>query len=183
MRNDYNVYVSFSGGQDSTVLADMTARVCKVYGWKLVLVFCNTGLEHPKIVSFVPKFVEWLKIQYEGLDVELKIIRPRMSFKEVIEQHGYPVIGKDISSCVKYYRKGSQWAINNFKGLDKDGNLHTYKQGMYPQWKFLTDAPFKISDACCSILKEEPFEIYEKETGRLPILGLYFWCATGRLPE
>jgi 3'-phosphoadenosine 5'-phosphosulfate sulfotransferase (PAPS reductase)/FAD synthetase len=166
------VYVGFSGGQDSTVLADMTARICSVMGWKLVLVFCDTGLEHRKIKSFVPQFVKWLKTTYTDLDIEFVKIRPEISFVQVIKEHGYPVIGKDISNCVKYYRKGSQWAINNFEGLDADGNVHTYKQGMYPQWKFLVDAPFPISDACCDILKLNPFLKYEKETGRLPILGL-----------
>lgn len=31
------VYVSFSGGKDSTVLADLAARVCKANGYKLIL--------------------------------------------------------------------------------------------------------------------------------------------------
>ena len=123
-------------------------------------------------MKFVNIFTTWLEAQYPQLDVYLKIIKPKMTFAEVIKEHGYPVIGKDISSCVKYYRKGSQWAINNFEGLNRKGEIDTYKQGMYPQWKFLVDAPFKISDACCGILKEEPFERYEKRTGRKPILGL-----------
>ena len=46
---DGQVYVSFSGGKDSTVLADLCARVCKDYGWTLYLLFVNTGLEYPEI--------------------------------------------------------------------------------------------------------------------------------------
>lgn len=44
-------YVSISGGKDSTVLADLTARVCKSLGYKLILWFSDTGLEHPEIKS------------------------------------------------------------------------------------------------------------------------------------
>lgn len=44
-------YVSFSGGKDSTVLADLTARVCKNLGYKLILWFSDTGLEYPEIKS------------------------------------------------------------------------------------------------------------------------------------
>ena len=44
-----DVYVSFSGGMDSTVLVDL---VRKTVG-DVPLVFVNTGLEYPEIVRFV----------------------------------------------------------------------------------------------------------------------------------
>ena len=46
---DGKCYVSFSGGKDSTVLADQAAKVCKMLGYKLVLWFSDTGLEYPEI--------------------------------------------------------------------------------------------------------------------------------------
>ena len=39
------------------------------------------------------------------------------------------------------------------------------------KWKFLLNAPFKISDQCCDYLKKQPMKTYEKETGRKGILG------------
>lgn len=43
------IYVSFSGGKDSTVLLDLVRRVCEdVPG-----VFVDTGLEWPEIRTFV----------------------------------------------------------------------------------------------------------------------------------
>ena len=42
-------YVSFSGGKDSTVCADIAAQVCKILGFKLILWFSDTGLEYPEI--------------------------------------------------------------------------------------------------------------------------------------
>ena len=83
------VYVSFSGGKDSTVLLHI-AR--KLYPY-LKAVFVDTGLEYPEIREFVKTFenVDWLK--------------PKMSFKQVIEKYGYPFISKEVSECVECARK------------------------------------------------------------------------------
>lgn len=44
------VYVSFSGGKDSTVLVDIVRNVC---GYREIpLVFVDTGLEYPEIREF-----------------------------------------------------------------------------------------------------------------------------------
>lgn len=40
------------------------------------------------------------------------------------------------------------------------------------KWKFLLDAPFKISNKCCSVMKISPIRKYEKLTGRKPIIGI-----------
>lgn len=40
------------------------------------------------------------------------------------------------------------------------------------KWHFLIDAPFKISEKCCDILKKEPLRTFEKETGLKPITGM-----------
>ena len=39
------------------------------------------------------------------------------------------------------------------------------------KYKYLLDAPFKIHNACCDIMKKRPAHRYCKETGRLPILA------------
>ena len=64
------VYISFSGGKDSTVLLDIARKMYP--GIKAV--FINTGLEYPEIVKFVQTF--------DNVD----IIRPKMNFRQVIEQ-------------------------------------------------------------------------------------------------
>lgn len=83
------VYVSFSGGKDSTVLLDI---VRKLYP-NVKAVFVDTGLEYPEIREFVRGFdnVDWLK--------------PKMTFKQVIEKYGYPFISKEVSECVYGARK------------------------------------------------------------------------------
>jgi len=40
------------------------------------------------------------------------------------------------------------------------------------KWRFLLDAPFPISDACCDKLKKYPGKQYQKETGRVPFIGI-----------
>lgn len=43
------VYVSWSGGKDSTVLLDLCRKIYP----NILAVFCNTGNEYPDIVRFV----------------------------------------------------------------------------------------------------------------------------------
>ena len=83
------VYVSFSGGKDSTVLLDIVRQMYP----NIKAVFVDTGLEYPEIRDFVGTFenVEWLK--------------PKMTFKQVIEKYGYPFISKEVSECVQGARK------------------------------------------------------------------------------
>lgn len=75
------VYVSFSGGKDSTVLLDLVRQEYP----NVVAVFVDTGLEFPEIRQFVKLFdnVEWVK--------------PKMTFRQVIEKYGYPFISKEVS--------------------------------------------------------------------------------------
>ena len=81
---DGNVYVSFSGGKDSTVLLDIVRQMYP----DVPAVFVDTGLEYPEIREFVKTFdnVTWLK--------------PKMNFRQVIEKYGYPMFSKEISASV-----------------------------------------------------------------------------------
>lgn len=142
-----NVYVSFSGGKDSTVLLHLVRELYP----DVKAVFCDTGLEFPEIKEFVNTF--------ENVD----IIKPSKTFLQVIEQYGYPVVSKEIALTIEYARKGSQWAIDRLNGKHNYGN--------HSKYKYLLDAPFKISDKCCGELKKKPFKKYEKETGLKPFVG------------
>lgn len=83
------VYVSFSGGKDSTVLLHIARQLYP----EIKAMFIDTGLEYPEIRQFVKKFenVDW--------------IRPKMTFRQVIERYGYPFISKEVSECVYGARK------------------------------------------------------------------------------
>ena len=83
------VYVSFSGGKDSTVLLHIARQIYP----DIKAVFVDTGLEYPEIRQFVKTF--------ENVD----IIRPKMNFKQVINTYGYPVISKEVAECVSGAKK------------------------------------------------------------------------------
>lgn len=90
------VYVSFSGGKDSTVLLDI---VRKDYP-NIEAVFVNTGLEYPSVRLFVES------------KENVTVLRPTMNFRDVIIRYGYPAISKEVSECVSQARKG----LSNDKG-------------------------------------------------------------------
>lgn len=84
--NEYGidgVYVSFSGGKDSTVLLTIAREMYP----DVKAVFVDTGLEYPEIRDFVRTWsnVEW--------------IRPKMTFRQVIEKYGYPLVNRFQSVC------------------------------------------------------------------------------------
>ena len=85
---DGDVYVSFSGGKDSTVLAHL---VHDIYP-DVPLVFSNTGLEYPEIQSFARK-------------MGAVFVRPKMQFSEVISKYGYPIISKETSEAIDGARR------------------------------------------------------------------------------
>ena len=95
------VYVSFSGGKDSTVLLRM---VRELYS-DVEAVFVNTGLEYPEIQKFVKTFDN------------VTILRPEMRFDEVIKNYGYPVISKNVSNAIVGARNSIKKGENSYRLL------------------------------------------------------------------
>ena len=127
--------------------------------------YVDTGLEYPEIKQFVKSF--------ENVD----IIRPKKMFNQVIEEYGFPIISKEVSECVSQARLALernngqyQYRLDALNGnrKTKDGKKSPYN---YTKWKFLLEAPFKISHMCCNIMKKGPSHRYYKETKRNPIIG------------
>ena len=159
-RNNGKVYVSFSGGKDSTVLLDLVRRIYP----DVPAVFIDTGLEYPELREFVKTIpnVTWLK--------------PEMNFRKVIETYGYPIISKEVSKRVhwgkRYIEEGKvgYWAYKSLTQpvFTKDGKRSPYDKHKYG---YLLDAPFKASDNCCKIMKKDTAHKYGKQTGRKPIIA------------
>lgn len=139
-----NVYISFSGGKDSTVLLYLVRELYP----EVPAVFIDTGLEYPEIRDFVKTIdnVVWLK--------------PKLSFKQVIDKYGYPVISKEQSG----------WIYDARTGKTEKQKLRINK--VSKKWQYLINAPFKISDRCCTYLKKNPVKDFEKETGFHPYIGI-----------
>ena len=148
------VYVSFSGGKDSTVLKHI---VDSMYD-DVPSVFVDTGLEYPEVRMFARERAE-------------VVLRPEMRFDDVIKNYGYPVVSKELAQKIEETRSkpdgyASQSFDPNSPKIQKYGSRYDLSK-----WKYLLDAPFKISNKCCRVMKKRPAEKYEKETGRKPIVG------------
>jgi 3'-phosphoadenosine 5'-phosphosulfate sulfotransferase (PAPS reductase)/FAD synthetase len=131
-----SVALSFSGGKDSTVLKHLINTVSS----SVKPVFCNTGVEYKKIVSFVKDFAD------------VQIVKPKYSFVQVIKKYGYPIISKEQSRYLS--------DIKNPKVCQriKDIRLGPGKNfTISKKWRWLLDQDdFKISDKCCYHLKKSP---------------------------
>ena len=149
------VYISFSGGKDSTVLL----HICRSIYPELVAVYSDTGLEFPEIREFVKTFdnVVWVK--------------PKLTFRQVIEKCGYPCISKEQSEWIHRIRNGNSSLVieKAIFGRNSDGSATRFK--LSEQWKYMLDAPFNIGAGCCKEMKKKPISEYAKETGRVPIVG------------
>lgn len=153
------VYVSFSGGKDSTVLLHIARELYP----DIEAVFVDTGLEYPEIRQFVKTFDN------------VTILRPEMRFDEVIKKYGYPIISKEVSECVYQGRIGMKHNDETYSyrlkmlfgtAKDKNGNKSIFNKEKY---KPLLYTDFVCSHYCCNIMKKKPVKAYGMQTGKKPI--------------
>lgn len=144
--NNGKVFISFSGGKDSTVLMHLVRSKYP----DIPAVFFDTGMEYPENRKFIKKFDN------------VEFIKPEMNFKEVIDRYGYPCISKEIAAWTGLAQKGYKRAIDRMND-----------EGMYggKRYVWMIDAPFKVSADCCRIMKKKVSHQYYKSTGRCPIIG------------
>ncbi len=163
LRNQGQVYVSFSGGKDSTVLLDIARKMHP----EIEAVFSDTGLEYPEIRDFVSKVsgTTWI---YPMMFDQSKRKWLRTNFREVIATYGYPIISKEVSQVI-YEARGKPDGAQARK-LRPDNS----KQGSrydVSKWRWLLESDFKISHKCCHAMKKNPFKLFEREMGKYPIVG------------
>lgn len=193
-----HVYISFSGGKDSTVLLHLARQLYP----EIKAVYSDTGLEYPEIRNFV--------FTFDNVD----IVKPKINFKDVIKKYGYPVISKETANKLDLARSYlikliNDKSVNVCNGgndsdyqlsevfrlsdinleyvaqilndesrrdnrghkcnntlarclglLAKDNNIQfgldksEMSKFNLSRWGGLLDAPFKVSDKCCSAMKK-----------------------------
>lgn len=149
-----NVYISFSGGLDSTVLKHMVRTVAP----EVMGVYLDTWLEDPRIRSFVKE------------TENVTTIKPDMSMKDIVQQYGWCFPSKEVADAIYHARRGKEWAIRKLNGLDADGKPSEFRS-RYKKFYPILDWDIEISPYCCLKQKEEPVIKFEKETGMHPFLG------------
>lgn len=103
-----DVFVSFSGGKDSTVLLDIARSLYP----DIEAVFSDTGLEYPEIKEYVKTYPN------------VTIVRPKHSFKQILTKYGYPIISKEVAGVVEGARR---WIaeIQNGEGTEYQNTILT----------------------------------------------------------
>lgn len=83
------VYISFSGGKDSTVLLDIVRSMYP----EIPAVFVDVPTQYPELKEFATSFDN------------VTVVRPKISFAAVCKKYGFPLISKEVSECVQGARK------------------------------------------------------------------------------
>jgi len=151
-----DVYVSFSGGMDSTVLLHLVRSV-----YPNVKGICVDALLYPEIRDHVRQTDNVL------------VIRPKRSFQDVISKCGYPVVSKRVSQYVHQVQTAKGESATKrlrLTGIRSNGTFS--RMGMIAKkWQYLCNAPFSISDRCCYHLKKKPMDGIVKKYG-YPFVGV-----------
>lgn len=152
IKHEGKLFINFSGGKDSTILRHISLNIFP----DLPVVFSNTTNEMAEIIKYVKTFPNVITV------------KPKMSFFQVIEKHGFPLVSKEVSQKVSELKhtNGAVTRNTRFQG-DKKGNGKTPNK-----WRFLAEKDFDVTHKCCKILKKDPLDKWAKEKQLKPIIGL-----------
>lgn len=159
------IYLSFSGGKDSTVLAELV-KMAKL-PTDIPFVFANTGLEFDAIQEFVKEY------DYPNI----VIVKPRKPMGKIIKEYGKPAISKMKSELLYRYQKQLRQGkepmdLATVRQLitakaEKNGVLTgkpTQVALAQKHYHLLhEDLEYKIANKCCEYMKKKPFVDFEKE--------------------
>jgi 3'-phosphoadenosine 5'-phosphosulfate sulfotransferase (PAPS reductase)/FAD synthetase len=154
------VFVSFSAGKDSSVLLHLARRA--VPG--ILAVFSDTGLEFPENKELVRN------------TPNCAIVRPEKPFTRVIAEEGWPIIDRFHSKAIRMIQNPSEKNARSRRlyltGIHPRTGEPMKRYRITNKWRFAINAPFKVSDKCCAIMKERPLDRFAKANGLAGMDGI-----------
>lgn len=146
-KKDVSWAVSFSAGNDSTVLSHIVVKRMRL---KLPHIMSNTRLEYPETYRNAKRWKEWL----ESEGVALHTALPKLKPDEVWEQYGLPLFSKELASKYRqWYQTGN------------DAHLKKVPEYLHAAFHRLREAQIQLTDKCCDELKKKPMREIDKKLG------------------
>lgn len=156
------IYLSFSGGKDSTIVAHLIKMAN--LDTNIPFVFCNTGIEFKSIIDFVKNFDYSNKV----------MITPTKSISKVFKEHGLPFRSKLKSEVLATYQRNISDPLSTYRGrqlITGEAERNGKKLGFKTQQALAIkdfhilhpSLEYKISNKCCDHLKKNPSKKYSKE--------------------
>lgn len=152
------IYLSFSGGKDSTVVHHLLDMA--IPNNKIKRVFINTGIEYQAINDFVKEMA--------SKDERFVIIAPSLPIKPMLEKYGYPFKSKLHSHYVSIFNHiGKSDYIAKYLG-ERKGKRFICPNNL--KYQFTKNNRLFIDNKCCDKLKKEPMHKYCVANGLTSII-------------
>lgn len=160
---DGNIFLGFSGGKDSTVLAHLIMMAD--LPTNIPFVFVNTGIEMDATLKFVKEF------EYDNI----VMVKPRKPFAQILKEYGKPAISKLKSEALSTYQKDVENPLKTARGRQMitgirerggeliPGSRNSYKLANKHMHFIHPDTEIKFANKCCQYMKKYPFKDFAKE--------------------
>jgi 3'-phosphoadenosine 5'-phosphosulfate sulfotransferase (PAPS reductase)/FAD synthetase len=157
--NPNDFYLSYSGGKDSHLLYWFITEYAKIDG--ITIVGINTYMEHLEIMARMRK----------NCDV---ILKPALKPSEIKSKYGSPCFSKFQDEIIDRYQRGlrTKSVIDRVYNHHDGRNWSKFKLNKMARDLLISGQLPRISSKCCRELKKKPAHLYQKMTGKRPILGV-----------
>jgi len=161
-RTGGQIYLSFSGGKDSTVVAELI-KMTKL-PTDIPFVFANTGIELTATLEHVKEY------DYSNI----VLVKPRKPAVKIWKEDGRPIRSKIKSEALGTYQRhlddplGTSRTRQLISGEAEKDLKKTGKKTMYSLAKkdfhlLHPDLEYKIANKCCHYMKKMPFKDFAKQ--------------------
>ena len=157
------IYLSFSGGKDSTVLAHLIMMAD--LPTQIPFVFANTGIELEATYKFVREF------PYDNVVV----VKPRKPYAQILRDYGKPALSKIKSEGLSTYQRHLDEPLKTARarqmiigvreraGVQIPSSRNAYKLANKHMHFIHPDTEIKFANKCCQFMKKYPFKDFAKE--------------------